>query len=46
LEYNILKNAVRIAYIVIFSDQTLKIRQEDIRLLLKGLKIGKRKKKG
>jgi hypothetical protein len=33
-----------IAYIVISSDQTLKIKQEENCLLLKGLKIGKRKR--
>jgi hypothetical protein len=35
---------MRIAYIVIFSDQILNIKQEETRLLLNGIKIGKRKR--
>jgi len=36
---------LHVAYIVIFSNQILNIKQEETRLLLKGLKIGRKKKK-
>ena len=38
------KKMLYITYIVIYSNRTLEIRQGEIRLLLKGLVIGKRKK--
>jgi hypothetical protein len=39
-----LQKMLRIACFVISLDQTLEIKQEETRLLLKGLKIGKRKR--